>query len=402
MSTIDSLVSSLQSAVQSIQDAMNGSSYDAMVTDSSGNESSAVQPSLSDSAQEGVYSMTVNSIGSYASGVTSSNWSPPASGGSYQIVLNGQSYAINTTDDTASGIAAAINQQYGDLVQASVLNYSPTDTRIALQATSLGPQTIDLQKSDNTSLFTQSVGGSQAEYTVTGGQPVFTNSRTVQISPGVNVTMQAPTSSPVNITVSRSDSALSDALSAFATAYNNVVDAVTSQHGQSAGPLQGNPILTTISNTLSQISLYSTPGGQVASLYNLGLELNANGTMNGHLTFNSFTLAGQDIGSSKDVDAFLGNSASSGFLQLATNLLNDLESPSTGLLKNAESSLQTQITNLGTTISTKQDQVTRLQTNLMNQMAKADALIAETEQQFSYLTDMFQAQQVEAQQYTGL
>src|SRR5579883_2906893 len=112
MSNIDGLVSTLQSAVQGIQNAMDGSSYDAAVMDSSGMTSQAIQPALSDSAQEGVYSMTVNSIGSYAGGVTSSNWSSPSTGVSYHLQINGQSYAITTTDNTASGIAAAINQQY--------------------------------------------------------------------------------------------------------------------------------------------------------------------------------------------------------------------------------------------------------------------------------------------------
>jgi len=230
----------------------------------------------------------------------------------------------------------------------------------------------------------------------------YTNSRSVEISPGVTLNMNAATSSPIDVTVTRSDSVLSSALSDFATAYNAVADAVTSQHGQSAGPLQGNPILTTISNTLNQIGLYSSPDGTVSSLYNLGLELNANGNMNGHLTFNSMIMAGADIGDPSDVTAFLGNSAASGFLYAATNLLNDLEDPTTGLLKNAESNIQDQITDLGNTISTKQAQVSQLQTNLTNQMSQADALIAETEQQFNYMTEMYQAQQTEAMQYTQL
>jgi len=402
MTTIGGLVGNLVSAVQGIQSAMDGSSFDASVTDASGNTSAAVQASLDDSAQEGVYSMTVNNIGSYAAGNTTGNWSPSSSSASYNLVLNGKSYAITTSDNSASGIANAINQEYGNVVQATVVNLSSTQTSIALQATSLGQQTLDLQNSSGQSLFSQNASGSQAEYTVTGGQPVFTNSRQVEISPGVTLTMDAPTTGAVNVTVSRSDSVLGDALSNFATAYNAVVDAVTSQHGQSAGPLQGNPILTTIANTLNQIGLYSSSSGSVSSLYNLGLELNANGNMNGHLTFNSFNLAAEDIQNSGDIDTFLGNSSSSGFLQTATNLLNDLSDPSTGLLTNAESNIQNQITDLGNTISTKQAQVSQLQTNLTNQMAQADALIAETEQQFNYMTEMFQAQQIEAMQYTQL
>jgi flagellar hook-associated protein 2 len=381
---------------------MAGSSFDSSVIDSTGKTSTAAQVTLDDNAQEGVYPVTINSIGSYASGVATSNWAPANRSSTFELVVGGQPHTITTTDNTATGIASAINRQYGNLVQASVLNFSSTDTRIALQSASLGQQTIDLQTSSGTSLFQQNVSGSQAEYTVMNGQPVFTNSRSAEISPGVTINMVAATTNPINISVSRSDSALSSALSSFATAYNAVEDAVTAQHGQNAGPLQGNTILSTVSHVLSQISLFSAGNGPVNSIYNLGLELNANGNMNGHLTFNPFKLAAADIGGSSDVDAFLGNSGSTGFLQNAINLLNNLEAPTTGLVKSMESNLQTQLTNIGTSISTKQDAVTRMQTSLTAQMAKADALIAATEQQFNYLNSVYQAQQMETLQYTQL
>jgi flagellar hook-associated protein 2 len=403
MTNMNGLLANLQSAVQGVQQAMDGSSYSSDVTDSSGKESSAVTVTLGDSAQEGVYSMQVDSIGSYASGMTTSNWPAATGAASYKLVIGGKSDAITTTDKSAAGVAAAINQEYGDQVQATVVNVSSTDTRIALQSTSLSPQTLDLQNSSGTSLFTQSAGGTQAEYTVTGGSPVYTNSPSVVISPGITLTMQAVTSGPVNVTVSRSDSALSDALSAFATAYNAIADEITAQHGQNAGPLQGNPILQTIANTLNGIGTYGADANStVSSVYNLGLELDASGDMNGHLTFTAMTLAGADIANSGDVDAFLGNSTTSGFLQYATNALTDLLDPTSGLLTTAQSDLKTQITDVGNTISTKQAQVTQLQTNLEAQMSQADALISETEQQFNYMNEMFQAEQTESQMYTGL
>jgi flagellar capping protein FliD len=76
-----------------------------------------------------------------------------------------------------------------------------------------------------------------------------------------------------------------------------------------------------------------------------------------------------------------------------------LEDPSAGLLKTAESDMQTQITNIGNQITTKQNQVDQLQTTLTNQMAAADAMISSMEQQYSYLTSMFQAQQTADQLY---
>jgi len=63
------------------------------------------------------------------------------------------------------------------------------------------------------------------------------------------------------------------------------------------------------------------------------------------------------------------------------------------------SDLKTQITNIGNQITTKQNQVDQLQTTLTSQMAAADALIASMEQQYSYLSNMFQAQQTADQMY---
>jgi hypothetical protein len=55
--------------------------------------------------------------------------------------------------------------------------------------------------------------------------------------------------------------------------------------------------------------------------------------------------------------------------------------------------MKSQITDLGTTISTKQAAVDAMQLQMQNQMAAADALIASMEQQYSYLSGLFQAQQ---------
>jgi flagellar hook-associated protein 2 len=396
LTTIDGLVGKLQTAVQGIQKAMSGSSYTADVTDTS-----VVGASLADGAQEGVYPIEVESIGSYAAGTTSSDWGTPATGATFNLVIGGHSYAVSATDNSAGGIAAAINQQYGNVVQASVLNAgsgSGSDTRISLQATALGAQTLDIQTSSGTSLFSQSVPGTQAEYSVpgTGAAPVYTSSRQVAISPGVTLTMlTASPGSPVDVTVSRSTSALSDALSGFADAYNAVVDEVGKQKGQNAGPLQGNTILQSVSQALTSMSTYNTSNGSVNGLTPLGLELGKDG----HLTYTMLTLAGTDIGNPSGVNAFLGGSTTGGFLQAATDAMTGLEDPTTGLIKTSEDNMKSQLANLLTTITTKQAAVDQLQITLEKQMSAADALLATAEQQYNYMSQMFTAMQDDAQLY---
>jgi flagellar hook-associated protein 2 len=401
LTTIDGLLTNLQTAVQGIQQAMDGSSFAASYS-----TSGIVTASLDDTAQEGVYPIEVQDIGSYASGTTDSDWGTPAAGSTFNLVVGGESYAISSTDTSATGIASAINSQYGNLVQATVLNAgsgTTADTRISLQAVALGTQTLDIQTSSGTSLFGttgQTVAGSQAEYSVpgTGAASVYTDSRSVTISPGVTLTLQsASPGNEVDTTVSRPDSTLSTAISTFVNAYNAVATEVANQYGpngQTPGPLEGNTTLQSIAETLSQIGTYGTSGGDVNSLENLGVDLGINGQM----TFTALNLASTDIENSSAVDAFLGNSTTSGFLEAATNAMTSLEDPTTGIVKNAESDLQTQIANIGTTISTKQAAVSTMATNLTNQMAQADALLSTTEQQYDYMNELFQAQQTEEQE----
>jgi flagellar hook-associated protein 2 len=198
----------------------------------------------------------------------------------------------------------------------------------------------------------------------------------------------------VDVTVTRSTSALSDALTSFAGAYNAVVKEINGQRGQSGGALQGQSILTQLQRTLSGISTYSSTG-QISGLTDLGLNLNNDGT----LTYNQWTLMAADIGNSSAVTGFLGAADTGGFLQSVTTALNNLEDSSTGLLKNAETAMQSQIKDVGDQITAKQNQVAQLQTSLTNQMAAADAMISGIQQQYQEISSMFSAMDTANQMY---
>jgi hypothetical protein len=68
---------------------------------------------------------------------------------------------------------------------------------------------------------------------------------------------------------------------------------------------------------------------------------------------------------------------------------------------NQETSLQSQSTALGAQITAKNAQIATLKSNLTQQMAAADTLIATIEQQYSYLSQMMQAQQLDQQQISN-
>jgi len=394
LSGLDAKFLALQTAVDQIGQALGGGSFQASVSDST-----KVSVTLGDGASEGSYSIQVVDPGAYAASMTTSAWvDATGASHSYQLSLGGTEYSVSAADNSAASVASAINQQYGDKVRAMVVNVGSSqspDYRISLQATKLGDLAPDLLDG-GTSLQTQQTTGAEAQYIVNGsGNTVSSSSRTVSIATGVTVNLLAASSSPVDITVTRSTSALSDALDAFATAYNDAVDEVDKQHGTTSGPLAGQSLVNDLSQLLSKMATYSASGSQVGSLASLGLDLDKTG----HLTFNSLQLLSADLTNSNGVTAFLGSASGGGFLRLATDSLRGVEETGTGLLPAAKAALQQQISNLDSTIATQQDQVDRLKTRLQEQMAAADALIATMEQQYNYLSGLFSAQDTASRQY---
>lgn len=385
----------LQSAVQSIQSAVGGSSFDATVSDPT-----KLTVSLGDGAMEGNYSIDVVDAGAYATSMTTSSWVSTGSH-TYQLSLDGGTtkYSITPADNSAASVAAAINASYSDKVRAIVVNVgssSTPDYRISLQDVALGTMTPDILDGGS-SLQTQQTVGAQAQYIVNNsGITVTSSSRTVSIANGLTVNLLAKDlGTPVNITVTRSTSALSDALSAFVSAYNAAVDEVDKQRGTTAGPLAGDTVVSDLAQALSGIATYTSSGSAINSLASLGVTLDDTG----HMTFNPFSLIGADLNNSSAVAAFLGSSTTSGFLKTATDTLNSVNDSSTGTLATAETSVTNQTTDLTNRIADEQARVDTMTQQMTDQLAKADALIATMEQQYNYLSGMFQAMQTADQAY---
>ena len=323
----------------------------------------------------------------------------------YNLMIGATAYSFTPADNSAASVASAINSLYGSQVKASVVDFGTSDShdyRISLQSQTGSSATLDLQKVTATSYQKEQTQGSLASYEMNGSGVISTSTtRDIQISDGITATLLAisgtspTTTTPVDITVTRSISALGTALSAFADAYNAAVDEIDTQRGQGAGALAAQSVVSQLSGILSSISTFSSDG-QVSGLNkDLGLELQTNG----HLTYTALQFMSADLASSTGITSFFGSAAGGGFLKNATDLLNSVEDPTTGLLKTAETDWQSQITNIGTTIATKQSQIDALQIQLQNQMAVSDALIASMQQQASYLTSLFAAQDTADQMY---
>jgi flagellar hook-associated protein 2 len=390
LGTVDAKFTALQTAIASIDTAVSGSSFNAAI-----DNPTAIAANVSDGASEGNYSVQIDSIGAYATSLSTSNWMDTAGAAqTYQLVVGSNTYAIMPTDNSAASVANAINSQEGDQVQATVVNVGSggtPDYRISLQNQSLGDSPVDLQLGGS-SLQTPQTVGSLAEYEVNNsGLTVSSDSRTATISTGLTVNLLASTTSAANITVTRSSANLANALTGFTNAYNAAVNEVDAQRGQNAGPLQGQGIVFDLSQALGSIGTYSGDGS-FGGLASLGLTLGSNG----QFTFDQTALLGADLTNSSAVDSFLGSAAGGGFLQAASNTLTGLEDPATGAIKTTEAAFQTESTQIQSQITAGQAQVALLQSNLAAQMSAADSLIAAMQAQFTDLTNMFQAEQTDS------
>jgi len=391
---LDTKFVALQTAVDRLGQAIGSASFQSSVSDPA-----KVSVTLGDGAVEGNYAIEVVDAGAYGTSLSTAAWvAAPGPAHDYKISIGGVQYDVTAADNTASSVASAINSQYGDQVRAVVVNVGSNavpDYRISLQATTLGDLSPDLLDGV-TSKQTQQTVGAEASYIVNGsGSTVLSTSRTVNIANGVTVSLLAASAGPVDITVTRTTSALSTALDAFATAYNAAVDEVDKQRGATSGALAGQSLVSDLSQVLSNIATYSSPGSSIGSIASLGLDLDKTG----HLSFNPFQLLAADLTNSAGVTAFLGTASGSGFLRLATDGLNGVEEAGSGLLTAAKSAITSQTSRLDGSIASQQAVIDRMKTQLQERMAAADALIATLEQQYNYMSGLFAAQAAAAKQY---
>ena len=335
---------------------------------------------------------------------TASTWDatadPSGNPTQYTLTLGGTTQTFSVTDNSAEGVASAINALAGSPVQANVIDAGTAGNpnyRIQLIDNTGSGQTPQLSRSTPFELQTQGKPpGSLAQYEIANsGKTVTSTSRNVSIAAGTTLTLTG--TGTTDVTVSQSISSMNTALSGFADAYNAALAELAKQYGQSSGPLQGQSIVYNLSQALASMSTYSDSSSNSLSMSDLGFTLNVDGT----LTYSPLTMMSTDLTNASGLIAFLGSATGGGFLQAATNAMSNIETPVTGLLKSSETAIQSQITGLGNTITTKQAQIDTLRTNLTNQMAKADAALATMEQQYSYLTSVYQAQLISDQMYAN-
>ena len=389
LQSLSSTFQSMQNSVNALNNSVGAGSYVANLS-----SSSVASASTSSGVTAGSYSLNITSIGSHtntmsANGLTTV--SDPSSGNidsatSYTLTVDGQSFQISNSSGNLNGLANAINASAAN-IQATVVNVggsSSPDYRLSVQGRKYAATSIQLSDGTNTSLLNTLSTGSNVTYQVNGQTSTATSdSRSIALSPGLTVNVLQTGSTDIDVT--QSTSGISDALTSFAAAYNAVVDELAKSRGQSGGPLSGDSIIYSLSDSLRNIANSGAPSGSIYSIADLGLTFD----QNGHLSFDPSVLSQATSKSLTDVQSFLGTESSGGFLKGANDILTGIEDPTTGSLPQATQSLTDELSSIAGNISSQQDRITLLQQTLTAQMSKADATISSLQQQVTYYTTLF-------------
>src|SRR5258706_909339 len=394
VSSLDTAFSNLQNAVTAIGTSTGVSALSAAVS-----TSGFVRPALAAGALPGSYSIEVTNLGAATNTLSKNaqimvtdpsaqNISP---GNNFTLTVNGVDTAITPAASNLNSLVTAINANSALNVQASIVNIGPSgapDYRLALQSTKLGPNTIQLSNGATPLLDTLSTGA-LAAYKVNGlAATITSDSRTVTLAPGVTVALlqQRPAGVASNITITKSTASTSNALSAFAVAYNAAVSEIDKSRGSTAGVLAGNSILSSLSQSLENISSYSSGAASLPNLTSLGFSFDRNGV----LSFDAAALGVATTGNATALYTLLGDT-NSGFIQSANSALSALEDPTAGTIKTTETSLTSLSTQQDTLIADEQTRVDQFRVDLTGRISAADALIASLQQQVTFVTGLFAA-----------
>ncbi len=388
LSNLGGLFNSLQTSLQAITSGTGSNALQAVSSDQS-----VATASVTGSALSGNYTVQVLTAGSFSS-ATSDSATVVTDPTSQNIsTSNSFTLTVGTTNYTVTGanlnaLATSINSS-GAPVQAVVINVGSPEApsyELSLQSTSWGDVPLQLNDGTNNLLGTLNAG-TDGSYTV-DGQPaggITTDSSTVTLAPGLNVTLGAVGTTTIG--VSTNLSSVSTQLAAFVTAYNAAFAEVQKNTGQNGGTLVGDGTVLEMEQALTQMITYSGGSGSITSLAQLGVEFTQQGT----LTFDSSAITGLSQSQIGDALTFLGDPNNGGFLQFANNTLNSITDPISGAVATETQSLQNENTQDQTEITTDQAKLTLMQTNLQQQMAQANALIASLQSQTNFLQGLFQA-----------
>ncbi|MFZ0478553.1 MAG: flagellar filament capping protein FliD, partial [Terriglobales bacterium] len=290
LQTQTSDINSIESDITTLENSLQALSNPAGVMSSmtaTSSDSNIVSASAAAGTDAGTHVIEVNNLATsdswYSTDVASSTTDLAAGTFNIQVGSNTPiTVATGSGVNTLSDVANYINAQNAG-VSASVVT-DASGARLALVSTSSGAANNFTVSSGSGLTFTEATKGKDASLTV-DGIPIDSASNTVTGAVnGLTLNLAgASTGTQVSVTVAPDETDVSQAVQAFVSAYNTVIGDVNTQYTVSSsneeGPLAGDPAISSLQSMLLGVGSYSTSGGTVSTLADLGISMNNDGTL---------------------------------------------------------------------------------------------------------------------------
>jgi flagellar hook-associated protein 2 len=386
LTQLNTEVSALSDAVDSLSDSQGAVTARAVTS----SDSTIVAATVSNATPVGSHTVVVNNLATsssyYSAAVATSSTALAAGTFTIQVGAGAATtITVDNTDNTLDGLAAAINQQ-GIGVSASVIT-DANGSRLAVVSNTTGAAgDLTITNEAGGLTFTKGVTGQNASLTV-DGVPISSASNTVTGTvPGLtlNLAGAAPATS-IQITVSPDNTKTKQAITDFVTAYNTIVQDLSSQFTfntttSSAGPLAGDNVARLVQNELLSAATYTATGTNgFNNLTSLGITMNNDGT----LSINDSQLDSALNANFADVQNFFQSANGTGFATALKGQLDTLTDSTQGAffvdlkgLNDTQTSLQDQIDNFEVYVSSQQTALTA-QYNQVNAMLQSLPLLQE-------------------------
>jgi flagellar hook-associated protein 2 len=395
LGTLKGALSDFQSSLTSLA---TPSAFNAQNASSS--DDTVFTATASSSAASGSYSVNVSQLAQaqqLVSGPFAGGSSATIAAGALQLTLGSTSFTVNidSSNDSLSGIAAAINSAPGNPGIAATIITGTDGAHLVLSSTLTGAaSTIAVMETDggtglaaltygtgNSANYTQNSAAQDAKFSV-AGIPYTSSSNTVSNAlTGITLTLNgtSATNTSATLRVANDTSTVTGNISAFVTAYNTLMgtlkplgsyDATTN----TAGPMMGDAVLSSVQNGLrsSLYSVVNTGSSTYNTLASIGITTNSDGT----LSLNSTTLQ---------------NALAANF-SAVSNLFSSANGVAAGLNSQITQTLATNgVIDSRSQTLVKQENALTDQTNQLN--TQMDALTASLTQQYSALNTLLSSLQ---------
>ncbi len=395
LASLQSGLTSLQSALSKLTLTSTFQSFGATLSDTTVGSATTLS-----SAQPGTYSLVVNNLAA-AQKRASSAYGATAAVGAGTLTLavgsNSVDVAVSATD-TISDIAAKINAASGNPgVEATVVN-GTNGAQLLLSSAKTGVAngfTVTAGSGSSSGLSTlatqlNTAGANEAKDASLSLDGIAITSASNSVSGAIDgVTIDLAAAGSTTLTVTRDNSAATDAIQGFVDAYNSYQQTVgtlssyDSTTGQ-AGILLGDTTLNSVQRQISGVLSGKVSGNSIGSLAVLGITRQADGTL--ALDSNKLSAALSSNPSAVQ-DLFSGTNG------YATKLNSSLDgfTSSSGVIATRQQSLNDSLTKLGTQQTQLDQRMSVYQQQLLDQYNALDTLMSQLNNTSSYLTSQLAA-----------